>query len=169
MTIRDGVCWMFDFYRFFYPIYQTILVGLLPPSLMSIFGYFTMRTLYQRRTRRVIPRRRDSDLMKMLIAEVIINILTSITFSANLLYNTATIYVMNKGQTRVEIENFVNFLSQFLIHLLSVLPFYLFMLASKSFRRDFNHIIKTFWLKYIRRRNYIFPIGQTTTTARREI
>ncbi len=46
MNIRDGVCGMFDLYAFIYPFYQTILVGILPPVLMSIFSTLSIRSLH---------------------------------------------------------------------------------------------------------------------------
>jgi hypothetical protein len=68
-------------------------------------------------------RQKDHDLMRMLIAEIIINIFTLIPYSANLVYGAATFFVVNKSILRIEIEAFVTFLSQFLIHLLSLLHF----------------------------------------------
>ncbi|CAF0999847.1 unnamed protein product [Adineta ricciae] len=166
MDIRGGVCWMFDFYKFFYPIYQCILVGVLPPVLMSVFGFLTVSTLRRRRSTNEHIRQKDHDLMRMLIAEILINIVTSIPFSANLLYGTATFYVVGKSGERVEIENFVNFVSQFFIHLLSVAPFYLFLMSSKSFRREFVHIIRGYWHNCIRRRGKVGPaISQITATV----
>ncbi|UJR10729.1 hypothetical protein I4U23_014918 [Adineta vaga] len=103
--------------------------------------------------------------MRMLIAEIMVNIVTSIPFSANLLYGTATFYVVNKSVERVEIENFVNFLSQFLIHLLSVAPFYLFVISSKSFRREFIHTLLGWWYRYVLRRTRILPITDHTTAT----
>jgi hypothetical protein len=77
----------------------------------------------------------------MLVAEIMIKAFTSITFSGNLRYDTATFFVVDKSALRLEIEGFVNFLSQFLIHLLSVAPFYFFLIASKSFRHKFIEIL----------------------------
>ena len=171
MDIRGGICGMFDFYKFFYPIYQCILVGTLPPILMSVFGFLTVRSLQQRHGAGTQVRRKDNDLMRMLIAEIMINVFTSIPFSANLLYGTATFYVVGKSAQRVEIEAFVNFLSQFLIHLLAASPFYLFVISSKSFRREFTQILMTWWYRHIRRCARIAPLNgsiNVTMTMQRE-
>ena len=101
---------------------------------MTVFGILTIRALHQRHTGHNHVRQKDRDLMRMLIAEIFINISTSITFSANLLYGTATFFVTDKTTIRIEIEVFVNFLSQFLIHLLSVAPFYLFIISTRILR-----------------------------------
>jgi hypothetical protein len=166
MNIREGVCWMFDFYAFFYPIYQSILVGIIPPVLMSVFGFLTVRSLHQRHAANTHVRQKDHDLMRMLIAEIMINIFTSIPFSAYLLYSAATFYVVGKSAIRVEIEAFVNFVSQFLIQLLGVAPFYLFIISSKSFRREFSQIWINWWHKYILRRTRIAPLNGPITRTR---
>ncbi len=166
MDIRNGVCGMFDFYKFFYAIYQTIFVGILPPVLMSIFGFLTVRTLHQRHAANIHVRQKDHDLMRMLIAEIIINIFTSIPYSANLVYGAATFFVVNKSTLRIEIEAFVTFLSQFLIHLLSVAPFYLFIISSKSFRREFSQIMMSWWYQYNLRHVRITPLNDQIPALR---
>jgi hypothetical protein len=167
MTIRNGVCSMFDFYKFFYPIYQTIVVSIMPLVLMCVFSCLTIQTLHQRSISNVHVRQNDRDLMRMLVAEIMINAFTSIPYSCNLLYGTATIFVVNKSASRREIEGFFNFLTQFLIQLLNVTPFYLFIITSKSFRHEFIEIIMNRWYKYILRRARVAPLnGWITGVAR---
>jgi len=166
MNIRGGICGMFDYYKLFYSVYQIILVGLLPPVLMSTFSFLTVRGLRQRHADMVHVRRKDRDLMRMLIAEVLINIFTSIPYSANLVYGAATFFVVGKSAERLEIESFITFFSQFLIHMLTVAPFYLFITTSKSFRHEFTSILVKWWYRYILRRTRIVPIeGQNVTMA----
>lgn len=164
MDIRGGTCWMFDFYKFFYPIYQCTLVGILPPVLMITFGILTIRSLRQRHRSHTHVRQKDRDLMRMLIAEVMINVFTSIPFSANLVYSLATFFVQNKSAERLEIDAFVSFLSQFLIHLLSVAPFYLFIMSSKSFRQEFRQTLLYIWYGHIIRQRRIIPFDGRSST-----
>jgi hypothetical protein len=159
MDIRDGVCWMFDFYKFFYPIYQCIIIGTIPPMLMGLFGFLTFRSLQQRHVTTTNVRQKDHDLMRMLIAEIMINIFTSIPYSIDLLYGIAAIFVSNKSPVRVEIEAFLSFLTLFIIHVLRVAPFYLFIISSKSFRHEFSQIWINWWYKYILRSAQIVPIN----------
>jgi hypothetical protein len=160
--IRSGVCGMFGLNKLLYAIYQSIFVGTLPPVLMSIFGYLTARTLRQRHAANEHIKQKDNDLMRMLIAEIIINIFTSIPYSAYLVYGAVTINVVGKSAERIEIEAFINYMTQLLIHMLSVAPFYLFLIASKTFRREFTQIMVGWWYKYILRRARVAPItGQT--------
>jgi hypothetical protein len=160
MTIRGGVCGMFGVYKFIYAIYQITLGGILPPTLMCIFSILTIRSLHQRHGARVRARQRDRYLLRMIVAEVMVNVFTSIPYSANLVYGAATYYIINKSAQRLEIESFISFVTQFLVYLLSVAPFYLFMLTSKPFRNEFINIVVKFWDKYILRRVRIVPLNQ---------
>ncbi len=163
MYIRDGVCGMFGLYKLIYAIYQITLLSILPPVLMSIFSILTIlniRSFHQRRGIRARVRQRDRYLLRMVIAEVIVNIFTSVPYSANLVYGAATSYVTDKSVERLEIESFITFITQFLIVLISVAPFYLFMLTSKPFRNEFFKILVKCWNECIRRRVRIVPLNE---------
>jgi hypothetical protein len=164
MNIRDGVCGMFGLYKVIYAIYQITLVGILPPVLMCIFSFLTIRSLHQRHGIQTRARQRDRYLMRMIIAEVMVNIFTSIPYSSYLVYTAATYYVTGKSTQRLEIESFIYFVTLFLIYLISVAPFYLFILTSKPFRNEFTNIFVKFWYKYILRRNQIVPINEQNMT-----
>jgi hypothetical protein len=162
MYIRDGVCGMFGLYKLIYAIYQITLVSILPPVLMSTFSILTIRSLHQRRGIQARVRQKDRYLLRMVIAEVIVNVVTSIPYSINLVYNAVTYYVTDKSVERLEIESFITFITQFLIVLISVAPFYLFMLTSKPFRNEFFKIFVKCWDKYILRRVRIAPFNKQT-------
>jgi hypothetical protein len=160
MYIRNGVCGMFGLYKLIYAIYQITLVSILPPVLMSTFSILTIRSLHQRRGIQARVRQKDRYLLRMVIAEVIVNVVTSIPYSINLVYNAVTYYVTNKSVERLEIESFITFITQFLAYLVSVAPFYLFMLTSKPFRNEFFKIFVKCWDKYILRRVRIVPLNE---------
>ncbi len=162
MDIRNGVCGMFDLYNLIYAIYQITLVGTLPPILMCIFSILTIHSLHQRHGIQTRARQRDRYLLRMVIAEVIVNVVTSIPYSINLVYGAVTYYVTDKSAERLEIESFISFVTQFLIYLISVAPFYLFLLTSKPFRNEFFNIFVKFWDKYILRRVRIVPLNEQT-------
>ena len=155
MDIRGGVCGMFDFYKFFYAIYLCILVSILPHTLMIVFGFLTVRDLHQRHIANVQLRQKDHDLMRMVIVEVIVSLCTVMLYSANLLYSTATFFVVDKSAERLQIESFISFLGNFIITAHGVAPFYIFMISSKPFRHDFKTIVMDWWYKYISRRSRI--------------
>ncbi|UJR11200.1 hypothetical protein I4U23_015381 [Adineta vaga] len=139
MTINTSrVCGMFGMYKLSYAIYQIIIFTLTPPILMILFSIFTIHDLQQRHNiNQSHARKRDRHLAYMVIAEVAINIISSVPYAANLLYGALTYYVTNKSTERAEIEAFLTFITQFFIYFLGVVPFYLFILVSKPFRDEF--------------------------------
>lgn len=163
MEIRNGVCWMFGLVRFYYSIYQLITVGIIPPTLMSIFGFLSLRSLRQLHSSNEHGRRRDYDLMRMLIAEIIINVTTSIPYSINIIYGAATANITDKSADRLEIESFMNYITTILINLLGIAPFYLFIIASKSFRNEFIQIVIGWYYKYILRSHRVMPMVNQST------
>lgn len=109
MEIRSGVCGMFGVYKLIYAIYQITLSGILPPVLMGIFSTLTVRSLHQRHVLRIRAREKDRYFTRMVIAEVVINIFTSLPQSANLIYGAITYNIVDKSPQRIEIELFLNF------------------------------------------------------------
>lgn len=167
MEIRNGVCGMFGVYKLIYAIYQITLVGLLPPVLMCIFSMLTIYNLHQQHCAQRHGVRRDRYLMRMLIAEVLVNIVTSIPYSANLIYGAATYGTGDKSPARLEIESFVSFVTVFVIYLISVVPFYLFVATSKPFRQELRKMLDRYVYRFVLRRAQIRPtIDQTLTVTR---
>jgi len=117
MNIRNSVCGMFDLYKLIYAIYQTIIIGILPPLLMSIFSILAIRSLHQRHDVWRRFKQRDRYLMRMVMAEVILNVFISIPYSINLAYGVGTYYDVDKSARRLEIEAFITFVTQFIIYL----------------------------------------------------
>ena len=101
----------------------------------------------------------------MVIAEVMVNIFTSIPYSGSLVYRAVTYNFADKSTPRLEIESFISFFTQFLLYLIGVAPFYLFILTSKPFRNEFINIFVKCWNKYIIRRVRINPINDQNVTA----
>ncbi|CAF1150688.1 unnamed protein product [Adineta ricciae] len=167
MEIRNNVCGMFDAYKLFYAAYQITFISVVPPTLMSIFSILTFRSLRQRHDGQAHIRQRDRQLMRILIVEVLINVSTSIPISCNFAYNAATIYVTDKTSLRQEIESFFGYIVQNLIYLISVVPFYVFLITSKPFRNEFFDIFVNLWNKHIRRRTRIVPFAEQDARTRR--
>jgi hypothetical protein len=118
---------------------------------MGVFGSLAVRSIHQRQVAHIRVKRTDRDLMRMLVAQIIIHISSTVPYSADMLYGIATFYVVNKSTERVAIETFFYVLTELIIQLIYVAPFYLFIIASKSFRRDFMKIVATLWYKYLLR------------------
>jgi len=118
---------------------------------MGVFGFLAVRSIHQRQATHVRVKRTDRDLMRMLVAQIIVNITSSVPYSADLLYGTATFDVVNKSIERIQIESFMYFLTALIIQFVYVAPFYLFIISSKSFRRDFMKIVGAYWCRYLLR------------------
>ncbi|UJR17099.1 hypothetical protein I4U23_003996 [Adineta vaga] len=161
MDIRNGICGMTGIYRLIYAIYQIVIVSIVPPLLMGIFSILTIHSLHQRHSAAQLRiKQRDQHMIRMVIAEVLINIITSIPYSASLFYGAFTYTLTNKSAERIEIESFITYITQLLVYSLSVIPFYLFIFTSKPFRKDFIGLLMNFWNKFIRRRAQIFPFSE---------
>ncbi|CAF3718921.1 unnamed protein product [Adineta steineri] len=160
MDIRGGVCGMFSLYKLIYAIYQITLAGILPPLLMIIFSALTIRSLQYRHGTQRRAKQRDRYLLRMVIAEVMVNVFTSVPYSANLVYGAAIYYVVGESSARLEIETFITFITQFLIYLIAVAPFYLFILTAKPFRNEFINLLFKFWNRYIGRHVRIIPLNE---------
>ena len=159
MDLRSGVCGMFGLYKLIYPFYQIMVVGILPPLLLVTFNTLAIRSLHQRHGNQTFARQRDRDFMRMIIAEAMVNIFTSIPYSASLVYSGVTYNVVDKSAQRLEIEAFVTFLGLFIIYIITVIPFYIFMLTSKPFRDEFMKIFVKCWNKCIARRVRFVPVN----------
>ena len=145
--LREGICGITGLYRLIYAIYQTMFVGILPPTLMITFSALTIHRLHQRHETQTRAKQRDRHLMRMVIAEVVVNVITSIPFSLNLVYGGITYHVVDKSARRLEIETFLSFFTHFLIYFISVAPFYLVLLTSKPFRNQFIKLVIRYWNK----------------------
>ena len=165
MDIRSGVCGMFGLYKLIYSFYQITVNAIVPPVLMIIFSALTIRSLHRRHGNQVNARQRDRDFMRMVIAEVMVNILTSLPSSANLVYGVVTYNVTDKSTQRLEIEAFITFLTTFLIYFNSVTPFYIFILTSTPFRNEFINIFVKCWNKCIARRVQVIPVNDDNVMA----
>ena len=111
----------------------------------------------------VRAKQRDRHLLKMVIVEVILNVIVSIPYSINLLYGALT-HLTSKNARRLEIESFITFLTTFSIYLISITPFYLFVFTSKSFRKNFIALAVSFWYKYILRQAHVAPVTEHRIT-----
>jgi hypothetical protein len=165
ITIKGGVCGMFGLYKLIFTIYQIIVTGILPPILMCIFCILNIRSLHHRHGNQVRTTQKDRDFMRMVVAEVIVDISTSIPYSSNLVYSVITNTIARKSAQRLEIESFITFLTQFIIYLISVAPFYLFFLTSKPFRTEFKKIFVKCWNSFTQRKNQIVPVNKQNTLA----
>ncbi|CAF1230463.1 unnamed protein product [Adineta steineri] len=174
VTINNGRCSEFGVYYVIYQAYNSTFLGLLPPILMSIFGflaYHNMKKLHLR----VRPignngdhngriHRRDRDLLLMILTEMVVYILTALPYPFILLEIAVTNYMgVIKSAERVEIENFLNSITLTLFFVTCSARFYTYFAVSKAFRKD----CKTLFTKW--RNHVVAPLTRTQIPRARQL
>jgi hypothetical protein len=174
-TIINKQCGQFDMYSTIYTFYTIIFVGLIPSATLSVFGYLTYRNMRRRHIRiqpvtHNIPvtnnsiQRRDRDLLIIVISEVFIYLVTTASYPLILLETTISRYVIsNKSVQYSQIENFIWTIAILLLSIASGIPFYVYLISSKSFRRDFKKLIMNGYRK-LRRQPTILPVPRAHRT-----
>jgi hypothetical protein len=157
--IQNGRCGQFETYYIVYTVYFLIGTSLIPPGMMAIFGKLAYRNMRQLHAR-VQPigntanpnrsdttiHRRDRDLLVMLLAEVIFYIVTAGLYPCILLETSITnLMTVSKSLERTQIESFVTSIGAFLGYTNSAAPFYLYLIASNTFRRDVKQLVNNSW------------------------
>jgi len=156
LTIKFQRCTAFGKYSLIYSIYSFLVAGVLPPTLMIIFGCLTIRNLrhIHARIRPNIIRfdhnhRKDYYLTVMLICEVCIYFISTLPYPIQTLYLTVTRNTV-KTVDRLEIEGFLTFLAySFLIYINSASTFYIYLCTSRAFRRQCRRLLKRYWKRII--------------------
>jgi hypothetical protein len=152
-TIINGQCVQVGIYPQFYALYSIIFVGLIPTIIIDICGYLTYRNMKQMHVRvqpighdRIVAnhsiRRLDRDLLIIVICEVLVYVITASPFGLILVEAMISGYVRpNKSIQYLQIEGFIFTITIFLLFVNSAIPFYIYLISSKSFRRDFKQLI----------------------------
>ncbi|CAF1114756.1 unnamed protein product [Adineta steineri] len=164
VTIHNGRCGSFGVYYVIYQVYAANFLGLLPPVLMSIFGFLAYHNMKKLHLRvrpisnlgydSIIIHRRDRDLLLMVLTEVVIYVVTAIPYPFIVLEVAVTNYIgVSKSTQRVEIENFLNSIALTLFSVTYGSRFYTYFAVSKAFRKD----CKTLFIKW---KNHV--LGRST-------
>ena len=105
--------------------------------------------------------KRDINLMRFILIEVIVTNILSFSYPIDSLYTVLARNIPDKSQERTEIEGFASYISLSLLFYLNYCTmFYLYVIMSKSFRRE----IKQLFLKYVKR-----PVHPQINTAPRQM
>ncbi|CAF1249755.1 unnamed protein product [Adineta steineri] len=164
VTIHNERCGSFGVYYVIYQVYTATFLGLLPPVLMSIFGFLAYHNMKKLHLRvrpignlgydSIIIHRRDRDLLLMVLTEVVIYVVTAIPYPFIVLEVAVTNYIgVSKSTQRVEIENFLNSTALTLFSVTYGSRFYTYFVVSKAFRKD----CKTLFIKW---KNHV--LGRST-------
>jgi len=162
-SITNGVCDVMSGLPYLmYSVYILTVLGIFPIVSMVTFGVLLTINLKKMRTRihsSANPgnavhlfRKRDRDMLRMLLVDLIIYICTTMP-------NTLVLIYMVSAQTRTEnsehkqIILFISYFARvFLLYLNNGLSFWIFLSTSRSFRLEFKNLIIKWWT-FIRREN----------------
>ncbi|CAF1186004.1 unnamed protein product [Adineta ricciae] len=155
--IYDGSCqYQTGTYGIFFSIFISIDSGVLPIVVMLIFGSLTIRNVHRSRRRiGVFPSvrgytqtshgnrltRRDMQLYRMLINQIILFTILNIPNPCYLIYNSFTIEDVEQP-VRQTVTVFVSNMTYVLIYFGFALTFVNFAISSKIFRREFQRLIQ---------------------------
>lgn len=166
-TVTNGRCGASGIYS---TIFAFLFVSFFPTIITAIFGYLTYRNMRQIQCR-VHPaarnpnnffQRRDRDLLAIVTAEIITYVVTTILYPI-ILFETiiSQNVVSNKSALYSQIEGFILAIGYLLLFSNSAAPFYTYLIASKSFRRDFRKLLLDMYHKITRQKP---PENKTTVT-----
>jgi hypothetical protein len=153
VTVVNGQCTTYGIYSTIYSVYSLILVSLIPTIIPVIFGCLTYRNMrqLQKRVQPVVQntinanisiQRRDRDLLIIVIAEVVTYVVTTTLFPLIQVEMMISQYTMpNRSFQYLQIEYSILSIAYFLLFINSAVPFYTYLISSKSFRRDSKQLI----------------------------
>jgi hypothetical protein len=153
----------------YHSIFSIVFGSVLPVSIMIICAVLIRRNLVLKRQRRLqlttnqqnnnedVQRRRDQQVFVMLILQALVFVVTQTPWMLFFFYTAATIYVSNKSIDRIVIEQFIGFTVELIVYLFFVLSFYLYTLASHTFRQELMKLlhcrIRRRWVNAVNRIN----------------
>ena len=178
--IENGRCGQFGTYYIVYTVYFSTVTSLVPPAMMAIFGTMAYRNIKQLHQRvqpianiairepgNITIHQRDRDLLAMLLAEVTVYIVSAILYPCILLETSVTnLMNVQKSLEHMRIETFITFFTAFLGYTNSAAPFYVYLIASRAFRRDVKQLVKKIWRRLTKQPGVI--VNEQTTAAARQ-
>jgi hypothetical protein len=108
-------------------------------------------------------RRRDRELWVMVISEVLVYIITVVFYPISVIEMMISQNIIpNKSVEYLQIESLFYFLGFFLLLMNRALPFYIYLIVSKQFRRNFIQLIIKFYQKVTRQQSQpVQIVGRT--------
>ena len=161
--IENGLCGQYGVYTLIYFVYTLIVASFIPLLLMMVFGLLAYRSMKRLHARirpignlaagnndDTIVNRRDRDLLNMVLAESAVYVSTNFLFPMiNLEIATTNHIGLQKSPLYQQIENFLFSLGSVLIYFNNAVPFYTYLAASKTFRKDTKVLFGKLWHRLI--------------------
>ena len=144
-----GRCGVYGLYGQIFSFYIAVCTGLIPIFSMITFGLLLLKNLPRSRLL-VHPansinqlNRRDVSFIKLVLIEIIIYIICTLTYPAMTIYIQVTSYMQSsKSVERRQIESFINYITMSLLLYLNYnTTFYVHLMTSKTFRNEVKQLI----------------------------
>jgi hypothetical protein len=132
-------------YRTFLGFWHMVMSSLFPSFLMLLFGCLTLknvrqhRQLVQRAGENRAIRRTDRQLLRMLAAQVLVIIISTLPFCVNQLYTSFT-SSFTKSTLKIAQDNLANQITSVVTYFAYTTSFYLYTLAGTIFRKEVGKI-----------------------------
>jgi di/tricarboxylate transporter len=133
-------------YRTFLGFWHMVLTSLCPSFLMLLFGFLTLknvrqlRQLVQRAGENIAIRRTDSQLLRMLAAQVLVIIIATLPFCVYQLYISFT-SSFRKSTLKIAQDNLALQITAIVTYFAHTSSFYLYTLSGTIFRKE---VVKIF-------------------------
>jgi len=153
-----------------FSVYSLVFIGFIPLGGMMIFTVLLYINLKKMR-RRIQPvtninqpinpllRKRDRDMIRMLLIEVMCYFITTMPLTVMLTYQAITIELI-KNTWRLQIESFLTYLTgSFLVYINNCLSFWIYICTARSFRLEFKNLIRKIYGFITRKRIRMLEIN----------
>ncbi|CAF2967802.1 unnamed protein product [Rotaria sp. Silwood2] len=161
-SVTNGVCDANNgLPNILYSGYIMTVLGIFPLVSLITFGILMVMNLKEVRARArslnngntmTILRKRDRDMLRMLLTELIIYICTTIPNTVVLIYKAVVQNTVHSGE-RQYMESFIFFLTRvFLLYFNNGLSFWIYLSTSRSFRLEFKNLVIK-WFTFIKQKN----------------
>ncbi|CAF1212915.1 unnamed protein product [Rotaria sordida] len=142
---------------YYHSIFTLTAGCLLPASIMIICAFLTHHNLVLKRKRRQLiiaqhvgthndvrdqERKRDRQVLLLLVVQVVVFIITIIPLMTSHFYNATTLNIKNRSIERITIERFAAYLSSLSVYLFPTLSFYLYTMTSSMFRNELKKLMR---------------------------
>ncbi len=159
--IRSNVCAIFSNVpaALYHSIYTMVMGGFLPILTMILCAVGIRHNLNLKRQRRQQQlngtlndrqnianeqqrRLRDRHVLSMLFIQIAVYVVATIPQLTNLLFSAIVRNVPNKSPDRLAIESFLTYLAELLTYLFPATSFYIYSLASHTYRRELVKLLR---------------------------
>jgi len=127
-----------------------------PPILMVIISILTIQNV--RSLQRInIRRRRDVQLSRILLIQVIVLVFFTTPITAQKIYSSATMF-RTKSELTTAIDSLINQIATEISYIISSTTFYIYSLTSKKFRKEVSYILSSLFICQYYETNNVQPI-----------